>query len=173
MNEKQFNELVREIRNPKCFNSLYEYYFPKIVAHIYFKFRRSDLGEDVAQDFFTKLIHKNIDCYIRNPNAWVYTVCDNIAKDILKSEKLYKSAFVDLEANDADDTTFEIVLFGEYKRQLNELDDETRQIIIMKFYEGFSLKEISEAMKLNYNTVRQKFSRGVKKLKKRNIRKNK
>lgn len=165
MNEKQFNKLIRKVRNPKYFNCLYEYYFPKIVSHIYFKFKRKDLGEDVAQDFFTKLLHKEIDCHISNPNAWIYTVCDNIAKDMLKSEKRYNAAYINMKIEEID-TTFEDVLFGEYRKQLDDLDDETRKILIMRFYEGYSLKEISETMKLNYNTVRQKFSRGVKKLKK-------
>lgn len=164
MDEKEFNKLLKNLTIAKNFNKLYTFYYPKIVSHIYFKFHNKNLGEDVAQDFFLKLLDKGVDSYIERPTAWVYTVCDNLAKDALKKNQKYVLSSENLNLSEPDDT-FENALFGEYKDCLKSLDTQTRDIIIKHFYEGYTLKEIAEISEINYGTVRQKCSRGLKKLK--------
>ena len=163
MNENKFNKLIKRIRNARAFNVLYNFYYSRIVNHIYFKFRNKDLGEEVAQEFFAKLLRRKVD-YIRNPTSWVYTVCDNIAKDFLTAEKEYNLAYTERETL-TPDAAFEKLIYGEYKEKLDSLEEETRKIVVMYSYEGYSLKEISEITGINYSTVRQKYSRGLKKLK--------
>lgn len=164
MDEKKFNKLITKISNPYAFNILYKFYYPKIVNHTYFKFRNKDLGEDVAQEFFYKLLTLKIKERIEFPTSWIYKISDNIAIDFLEDEKKYNRAYVNTENENAEDAAFEKLLFGEYKEKLKTLDDDTRRIIIMNDYEGYSLKEIANITETNYNTVRQKYSRGVKKL---------
>ncbi|MDE7395981.1 MAG: RNA polymerase sigma factor [Clostridiales bacterium] len=164
MDEKEFNKLLKDLSIAKNFNKLYSFYYPKIVSHIYFQFHNKNLGEDVAQDFFLKLLHKGVDSYIERPTAWVYTVCDNLAKDTLTKNKKYALSLEDIKLSKPDDT-FETVLFGEYKDRIKTLDTETYDIIIMHYYEGYRLKEIAELLNINYSTVRQKCFRGLKKLK--------
>ena len=161
MDEKEFNKLSKNLHIAKNFNKLYKFYYPKIVNHIYFKFHNKSLGEDIAQDFFLKLLHNGVNSYIEHPTAWVYTVCDNLAKDVLKKNDLP----LESSALSSPDDTFENMLFGEYKNRIKELDAQSRDIILMHFYEGYRLKEIAEILQINYNTVRQKCSRGLKKLK--------
>lgn len=165
MDARKFNKLISRIETQKAFSVLYEYYFPKIVSHIYFQFKKRELGEDVAQEFFLKLLHKKPSDYIEHPNAWVYVSCDNIAKDFLSDEKRYNMAYSTAEV-DKQDELFKKVLYGEYRQQIEQLDEDTRRIILMYFYEGYSLKEIAATLEINYSTVRQKCSRGLKKLKK-------
>ena len=162
MEEERFNKLLKKIHNPRAFNILYNFYYSKIVSHIYFKFKSKDLGEDVAQEFFVKLLQIKTD-YVTRPTAWVYVVCDNIAKDYLLADKKYNMAYTDDEPQTGD-VAFEYLLFGEYKEKMDSLDEITRDIIILKEYEGYRLKELSADMGINYNTVRQKYSRGIKKL---------
>lgn len=164
MNGKEFNKLVKNLSIAKCFDKLYFFYYPKIVAHIYFKFHNKSLAEDIAQDFFLKLLDKGVDCPIEYPTAWVYTVCDNLAKDVIKKDKKYALSLENLKLSEPDDA-FENALFGEYRNSLKTLDTQTHDIIIKHYYEGYSLKEIAEILGLNYSTVRQKCSRGLKKLK--------
>lgn len=164
MTDKRFNNLIRESKSGKAFEELYAWFYPKIVSHIYYKFGSRHLGEEVAQEFFLRLIRRPPPDYIKKPTAWVYTVCDNIARDMLSSEKNYNAAYA--QGENSPDDAFEKLLYGEYKRQIEELDDDSRKIVTMHFYEGYSLREIADLLGKNYNTVRQKCARALKKLKK-------
>ena len=50
-------------------------------------------------------------------------------------------------------------------RELEELEEDTQQIIKLRFFEELSLKEISEITGLNLSTVKTKLYRGLKLLK--------
>lgn len=143
---------------------LVRFFFPKIVLHISLRFGNEHLGEDVAQDFFTKLLTLAISDEIKYPLAWVYRICDNIAKDYFKANGRYNESYRDIDS-DALATPETKLLFFEYIEQIKKFEPQTREIILMYLYDRYTLKEISDIMRLNYNTVRQKFSRGIKKLK--------
>lgn len=53
----------------------------------------------------------------------------------------------------------------EVKSKFETLDEVTQKIYYLHFWEGYSFKEISEELNLNYNTVRVKAGRGYKKMK--------
>lgn len=174
MDEKRFNKLVKYIKvNQNAFTQLYKYYFPKIVIHTVRKFRNYTLGEDAAQEFFRKLLEMDtIPQKIEKPTAWVYTVSDNITKNLLTKRKRETLVPPDVAQNLSENSleqeiaSFEQLVFGEYSEKLRQLNTDTREIIVKHLWEGYSLKEIAESMNLNYDAVKQKYSRGLKKLKK-------
>lgn len=49
--------------------------------------------------------------------------------------------------------------------QIDRLEEDIQKIIRLRFYEELSLKEISQVMELNLNTVKAKLYRGLKLLK--------
>ncbi|MBR2971051.1 MAG: sigma-70 family RNA polymerase sigma factor [Clostridia bacterium] len=165
MTPREFNICLRRIKtNVKAFNRLYKFYFPKIVIHIFVIYKNKNLSEDVAQEFFMKLMEMQEFNYITYPNSWVYTIAENIAKNIIAKEKKYFAEPIDnikISVNDE----YAYYLYGDYWEKLNELDEQTRKIIIMKIFEGYRYKEIADKMNLKVDTVRQKYSRGIKKLK--------
>lgn len=166
MDEKKFNWLLKSIGiSSDAFSALYTYYFPKIVNHIRLTFGKRGLGEDVAHDFFMKFLEQAPDFYVERPTSWVLTLCDNMARTILKRENRYTELAEDMmDFGYSGDTVFEQALFGEYAGMIKELDDLTRKIVIMHCYEGYSLKEIADVENLSYASVRQRCSRALKKL---------
>lgn len=166
MNSREFNYCLRELKNEeKAFKKLYVFYFPKIVFHIFYIYRNKDFGEDVAQEFFLKLLDIEDVGKVECPNAWVYTVAENIAKNIFNREKANLSDPLDEVQTSAFDT-YTYQLYGEYWEKLNKLDDVTRKIIMMKVFEGYRFKEIADELNMKTDTARQKYCRGLKKLKK-------
>lgn len=164
MKPKEFNNYIGKLKtNKKVFDELYNYYFPKIVIHILVQYKDKDFSEDVAQEFFLKLFKLKDIPYIEYPNTWVYTIAENIAKNKKAKEKVMQELQDNFVA--ATEDTFDFELYGEYYDLLNKLDEQTHRIIVMKIFEGYKFKEIAEVMDLNPDTVRQKFSRGIKKLK--------
>lgn len=165
MTPREFNICLRKIKtNVKAFNRLYKFYFPKIVIHIFVIYKNKSLSEDVAQEFFMKLIDMQEFKYITYPNSWVYTIAENIAKNIIAKEKNNFAESIDnIKISINDDYAYQ--LYGDYWEKLNKLDEQTRKIIIMKIFEGYRYKEIADEMNLKVDTVRQKYCRGIKNLK--------
>lgn len=50
------------------------------------------------------------------------------------------------------------------RKELNKLEPDTRGIIILRYFEELSLKEVSGIMNLNLSTVKTKLYRGLKTL---------
>ncbi|MGM0218009.1 RNA polymerase sigma factor [Enterococcus sp. AZ126] len=93
-------------------------------------------------------------------NSWIFQIMTNIAKDILKkrtanaeSEERYMSDKIETY------NTFDI------DQELNRLEENYRIPLILYYYAGFSIKEISEQLKISVNTVKTRLARGKLKLK--------
>lgn len=165
MEKEEFNKLIAEKNNPDgiAFVELYKFLFPKIVIHIIKKYKNRTLGEDIAHNFFHKLLKMEIKEEIEKPLCWAYTVSDNLAKDFFKSEEIHNAYLPDESSYDPNAK----ILLEEYLKLIDtNLDPQSSEIIKMCVLEGFDLKEIAEILEMNYNTVRQKYSRGMKKLRK-------
>lgn len=101
---------------------------------------------------------------IRRPLSWLYTIARNQAKNVLRGERkaapLSESAceetgFARVEAEDG---------FHSYIACLGERE---RRIMIFRFVEGLSFREIAEEMKLPLNTVSSMYYRALEKIRKK------
>jgi RNA polymerase sigma factor (sigma-70 family) len=121
------------------------------------------LGEDVAQDFFIKQGKIN-HIYVENPSAWVYKSCENLAKNYFHKYSKYDAACT-LEANEVEYDSVEDFIISQGNEKLDLLDEKTKSIFILKIYYGYSLKEVATVLNMSHDNVRQKYVRGIKKLK--------
>ena len=54
--------------------------------------------------------------------------------------------------------------FLEIEEIINQLDSPNREIILLKFFEGFTLKEIALILDINENTIKTKMYRSLNEL---------
>ncbi len=164
MKANEFNKHLKYADvNRHSFKKLYEEYYSKAVLHISVKFNAS-VAQDIAHEFFCNLIegkYKNVD-YVKNPVSWIYKVLDNIAINSFNKEAKY----VSLSDFDFADYGENIDTILDVKRLLEILDDYERKIIYFRFFEGYSLKELSEIFGIKYDNLRKKYSAIIKKIKK-------
>ena len=167
MKADRFNKLLVKSRYREtglsAMTEIYVFYYPKIVLHIYRKYGDKNFAEDIAQDFFVKLLGMKFKDEIKNPLAWILTVSNNIARDFFEKERRRKMAFEWQESNKTDEV-FDKVIYGEYLDALKKLDPETQEIIMMRIYEKRSFQEIASDLGLKYEAVKQKYLRGKIKL---------
>lgn len=82
----KFNLILKQCeRDNKAFETLFDFYYPRIKLHIHKKFPDA-CADDVAQEFFLQLMKSHGFKYVQNPTAWVFACCDNIAKRMLIGE---------------------------------------------------------------------------------------
>ncbi len=165
MTPERFNKLLKRIKNDKnALETIYDFYYPRIKLHIRRKYRNIS-DEDIAQEFFINLLQFDNFNHIKNPTSWIYTSCDNIAK-----KYFIKYELIDIDSEQICDDSLplieEILLNDEIRKIFEILNDETSKTIFYLYYwEGYNLREIAELLKLNKSTVKQKHTRGLKKLK--------
>lgn len=161
MDKRIFNKYLQNLDDFASFEGLYKYYFKRIVFHLSRTYGMQ-VAEDSAQIFFSNL--KTIAVrqdYIENPTSWIYKCCENVAKRLISKENKYE----EIGENVACDSQFdERELYGELYGGIKSLDEVSQKIILMYYWEGYGLYEISDLLNINYNTVKQKHRRALKKM---------
>lgn len=163
MEVREFNNLLRTMSDDQSsLERLYRFFFPRIVRHVSLKFG-SELANDVAQEFFVNLVRiAPRQSYIEYPTSWVYTCVDNLAKRKLSIENRY----VQLpESEEVKSTQSEFGLKEEIAELLNALDDLSRQIITLFYWDGYNQNEIAMMLHMTPSAVRKRHSRALKTLK--------
>lgn len=119
-------------------------------------------AEDAVQDVFLKLLkqkNKSFHDY-EHLKSWLIRVTINQCLDYKKS--FFRKNTVPLE-------DLEIPFEQEEREVLEELyqlPKDTRNILYLHYYEGYTIKEIAEILGKKQNTVNSKLTRGRKQLKK-------
>ncbi|MFC7336066.1 RNA polymerase sigma factor [Haloferula chungangensis] len=129
-----------------------------------------DRARDVVQDTFIRLCRQDIEKVRGGLKSWLFTVCRNRALDILRKEsrmtaleeESHERTLSSLAAPDSE------VDFNERIEQvlsyMERLPENQRDVILMKFRDGMSYKEISKATGLSGGNVGFLIHKGVKRL---------
>lgn len=158
MTAKEFNRLLGAYKtDPSSVDSIYNYFFPRIVSELC-EFYDFSVAEDAANEFFMRLFVIEPVGYVARPSAWIYSEAEKIA-----AEKGVRRV---------PDTVSELGrILSTYGidclcRSLEQIDDDSYKILELSFVDGYRHQEIAEIMDMSYDAVRQKYSRAVRKLKK-------
>ena len=156
MEAKEFNHLLQKTHiDEKSFNKLYNFYYNRIVRHLLGRFGK-EIAEDAAHTFFINLLKSDKKYeFIRKPTTWVYTCCDNLAKTMVSKKKKETPLLLDVESKPLhliDENLADIGIAVE------KLDDVSKQIIYLYYWEGYSLEEISEILNISYTAIRKRHS---------------
>lgn len=115
---------------------------------------------DAVQESACKVIR---DCSrLRNPEyleTWIYRIVINTALDMLRSRKREWGSEEIPEAA-AEDRYSEVDL----KMCLGQLDEKSRTVIILRYFEDRKLDEIAAILEENVNTVKARLYRSLRKL---------
>ncbi|PWW30570.1 RNA polymerase sigma-70 factor (ECF subfamily) [Cytobacillus oceanisediminis] len=139
------------------------------IAYTYLK--QKQLAEDVAQDVFIKCYEK-MDSF-RNESSyktWLIRITVNKCKDVLKSWSFKNLYITDFFSSKQAYSTLEQQYFSNEEnelisKQVIALPVKLREVIILFYYQEFSIEEISDLLKINPNTVKTRLHRGRLKLK--------
>ena len=116
--------------------------------------------------------------YIRSFKTWIFTIAKNTAYDYFKKKKTIPfSSFLDEEGNNKlenvaednilpDEILMEKEKIFELDEKLKEIPEKYRLILVLHYKEDFSLLEISQILKIPYNTIKSSHARALKALQK-------
>jgi len=161
----------------EAYNHLVTKYKDRILNYIINFTGHYESAQDLAQDTFLKVyIKKHSYKEIAKFSTWLYTIAGNLAKTELRKIKRRKTYNVSALSNDdkefvlkvpEKDAIDETDQYGQsefMQSALLELDDDFRNIIILREIQGTSYEIISKILKLPLGTVKSRINRGKLKL---------
>lgn len=143
---------------------VYLHYFEKVYKTVFYILKNEEMAKDATQETFIKAFKKLYQ--IRDEaklEAWITTIATRTAIDIYNKNKKTKTIeYIDDEygvvINNQD---IEKVDLDAY---LNQLNPEHKQILVLKYLEDLSEKDIAKFLKVKLGTVKSRLSRAKKRL---------
>lgn len=133
-----------------------------------------DTALDIVQDVFLK-VYKNKSnlSTIKKPKAWLYQVTANLSKDYLRKQKrkqvIYQVLRLGVKQQEAEPSTEHTFMKQWTNQELGnailQLKLEEREVIILYYYEGFTLSEIHNLLQVPLPTLKSRLQRGRNRLK--------
>ncbi len=150
---------------------MYEKYSKIIYKYIFCLTKNHELSEEIVQDTFLVAV-KNIDKFEGNSklSTWLCAIAKNIYYKKLKKNKKIKNVAID-ELNNVTSENFieDIICEKESKleviKNIQKLDEETKNVMYLRIYAELSYEEIAKVMGKTSSWARVIFFRGKEKLK--------
>lgn len=175
INDMDPRELIIRAKegDSQAFAMLYNEYYTPVFRYLYGRLRDKDQANDLAQTVFLK-VYEALERVEANdtPLKYFFTVARNSLIDYWRKKKSVRlDDNEELRQNIPDPraTQIEMVESMEISAQVRgaldrlELDDQ--EIITLKYFNGFSAREISEQIGISEEAVRQRQCRALKLLK--------
>ncbi len=171
MTDEQLLAQLQKV-NPAALEAVIYRYHEPVYRYIARLVRQSHLAEDLTQECFARVCLAVRDR--RLPQAlrpWIYRIATNLCKDQWKKASYRSEVLVEDRRLTAtpDDNTVASILDRQWEREevirvISLLDEESRSIVILRYYEDLKLQEIAEIVDLPLNTAKWKLYQALKKM---------
>ena len=167
-------ELVREYlksQNQVYFSQLYRRYAGKVFGKCLSILKNSEEANDAVQDIFVKIM-LNLGNFGEKSqfSTWVYSITYNFCIDVIRKKKKEKTLFSDdMErapdvAEDEIPDEYLLAMDVKYLKQvLEDLPTGDRMILLMKYQDDMSIRDIAETIDKTESAVKMKIKRAKQK----------
>ncbi len=151
--------------DPTAFDGLYLLFADRIFRYLLARLSDADLAEEMTAQVFLQLLEK-IDRYRIAPKdnatifmAWLYRLSHNKMIDILR--KLKRNSHVGIEHAESVaehysviDAVEEQLDFEQLLSKLQMLNEQQRQVIMLRFLDGYSIAETAEILQKSEGAIK-------------------
>ena len=151
-------------RDPRRFAELYELHFHRVYAYVVGRVGRREEAEDVTSDVFHQALARLPNYEWRGVpfSAWLIRIAANAVTDRWRRTSHESD---DPVPEDVEDTNAEdIEQCAALSQLVHELPEDQRRIVILRFVEQKSIKEIAQEIRRTEGAVKQLQFRALKKL---------
>ncbi len=152
------------------FSMLYRKYADKVYRKCITLLKDQGLAEDATQEIFVKIMLSLANFNEKAQfSTWIYSITYNFCIDIIRKQKKTKNLFVDdiERAPDvADEIPDEFLRSMEVKRLkivLDTIPTDDHAILLMKYQDDMSIKEIADGMGKTESAIKMKIKRAKEK----------
>ncbi|MDO4939913.1 MAG: RNA polymerase sigma factor [Lachnospiraceae bacterium] len=148
---------------------IYENYRTKVLSYIISRVNNADLAEDLCENVFLKVYDKldTFDDTKASISTWIYTITRNTLTDYYRTRKTFEEIpenYVSSVSVEEDVCNREML--EKLADALERLDKTSREIIILRYYSGLTIKEIADKLDVSYSYARVLNNNALNNLKK-------
>lgn len=151
------------------FSCLYDRYEQRLLAYIKRTLSvHSEEAEDILQEAFIK-IWRNLNEFDQqfNVSSWIYRIVHNEAISYARKKRSFgknnivgnETVILQIPADDADQSLAETEAVQILQQHLNQLPQQYRSVLLLRYMESMSYEAISDVLKLPEGTVATQLNR--------------
>lgn len=163
-------ERIRRIQagDQGCFQELAEEYYDEVYYYCCYCTGSREAAYDCTQETFLKLI-RYLPTYQERQKfkGYLFSIARNVCNDYFRSQRpvSYTEDLL-LEPADTRDFTEERELSWLLHGALSDLPKAQRDVIVLKYYHGFKLREIAGLLSISMAAAKSRLRQGMQKMKK-------
>ena len=174
MTDEEAIEAYLATQNANYFNILYDRYTSKVFGKCYSLLKSEAQAQDAAQEIFVKVL-LNLSKFSGKSkfSTWLYSITYNFCIDVIRKNKKNIGVLVDdINAygeeiiDDIEDSEIMETNVIRLKAVLNEIPAGDKAILLMKYQDEFSIKDICGILNKSESAVKMKIKRAKEKFKK-------
>ena len=147
---------------------LIQKYYGDVYAYCYRKLGHQGDAQDVTQEVFLHFC-RNFENYVQRSKVktYLYTIAHNLCINAMRVKKPLSLEDVKIESftcKNVKENQFETA--DSIQAALNELPEEQKEVILLRFYHDFKLREIAQITGSGLSVTKYRLSRGLKTLSK-------
>ncbi|HHX52508.1 MAG TPA: RNA polymerase sigma factor [Erysipelothrix sp.] len=148
--------------NQRDFEKYYNMFFDDLFRYVLTIVKNEEDTKDILQETFIKLFKSNdVFASDQHVKSWLLKVSRNASTNIFRHWYTNKRIEV------TDFSSFQSDLNDDHKvlQEVFDLPLKYRQVIYLHYYEGYSIKEVSNLLNKNESTIKTQLSRARERLK--------
>ncbi len=169
MNEKYYIKRIKK-GNHEALDVFIEHLYPQVYAFIYKKVKGDDIAKDLTQEVFVKFI-RSLPTYTYENKVmnYLYKISSHVCISYYRSKKNHleiKEEIVHDKNVDVHETIIKQFTHDKLIEAIQLLKPEQQDVIILKYFEQYTFKEISKIYNQNISTIKSRHYQALVKLKK-------
>jgi RNA polymerase sigma-70 factor (ECF subfamily) len=157
-------------RDSESFSRLIDAYSTRLYGFFYRLSGDRTVSDDLLSELFVKLVEKIRHYRGGHFEGWLFTVASNIWHDWLRARQRDDKALearqeeLELGAKLKRLSGLEADVIDRLGRELENIDQQSRELIMLRYYSQMSFKEIAQMQAMPIGTVLSKVHRGLARL---------
>lgn len=149
-------------------DDVYKEYNKKVFYYFIGKGVNETDAEDLCANVFVKFYDTidSFDSEKSSPSTWIYRISHNTLIDFFRMKKQFSELDEEIEYEDhsADDILNNETL-TELAHAIMKLDERSRALVVLVYYDGNTLKESAEVLKMSYSNAKLVMKKALAELK--------
>lgn len=148
------------LQDPKVVGEIYERYQLAIFRFLYYRVGDLQTAEDLTSEVFIRMI-KGLPEYTHDKfsfKAWLFRIARNLSIDHYRSSNRRKEIELDEDQIPNHDNPLDHVEQGltneKLSQALNKLPTNQRDVIVMRFVNGMSIREVAQVMNRSQDSIK-------------------
>ena len=161
---KEEKQLIKKLKkgNEKSYRELVELYGNRLIKTCYLILKDEKEAEDIVQETFL-IVFSKIHSFKGKSSlyTWIYQIALNLSRDRLRARKdfiIYEDRLQSEER--VDDLVIDTMDREILRRELFNLNDIYKEVLILFYFEDLSIKGICSILEEKEGTIKSRLSRG-------------